>query len=100
MREQPHNMPGQCHMPTYCSERFRTQTTDVPLSLTNSGGLLQGSIDIGGGSFEHVTGPVAGSVAAGHIFGDSTSQNRDGVMMPRHRLAGAMTVLLIAVGGW
>jgi hypothetical protein len=34
----------------------------VSISLTNVGGLLQGSIDIGGGSFEHVIGPVAGGI--------------------------------------
>ena len=39
-----------------------TQITEVSMSLTNVGGLLQGSIDIGGVSFEHVTGPITGSI--------------------------------------
>jgi hypothetical protein len=37
-------------------------TTNVSMSLTNVGGILQGSIDIGGGSLPHIIGAVVGGV--------------------------------------
>ena len=37
-------------------------TTDVSMSLANVGGVLQGSIDIGGGDFSHWVGPIVGGV--------------------------------------
>ncbi len=48
---------------------------NVSISLANAGGVLQGSIDMGGGQWTHVTGPVtAGVNAHGELLVGGTPQ--------------------------
>jgi hypothetical protein len=53
-----------CYVITPSGAEPYVSTADVSMSLTNVGGVLQGSIELGGGPLTRVTGPVVGGVTA------------------------------------